>query len=140
MNKKVFSQKRANSSLAFCYLEECVNKPNDKVYRYYQWDSRKRTYAKRTLIMEEGTFANYLMYQKPEYLMKLMNEGRFYLYVMRRVKKYICDVDRLTKKLCKSDEEMQLALKLGDLEKYSSLERNNHHKAEELLYPLNPPA
>ena len=133
MNNKVFSKTRANSSLAYCYIEECINEPDNKMYRYYHWDSKCRMYSKRTFRTDEARLVNYLMYQKPDYLMQLLNECRLYNYVLRKVRAYIKALDRQTSELCKDDQEMQLALKLGDMDKYAALERSNRHKAEEML-------
>lgn len=133
MNKKIFSTTRANPSLAYCYIEECVNEPNNKMYRYYHWDSKHRMYSERTLIMDEAKLVNYLMYQNAEYLMKLLNEKQLYRYVMRKVRAYSRAVEYQTNELCKSDQEMQLALRLGNMDKYAALERSNRHKAEEML-------
>lgn len=130
---KVFSKKRANSSLAYCYIEECINEPDSKMYRYYHWDNKRRMYSERTLITDEANLVNFLMYQKPDYLMQLLNECRLYSFVMRKVRAYNKAVDSQTAMLCKADREMQLALKLGDTDKYEALERSNRHKAEEML-------
>lgn len=133
MNNKVFSKTRANPSLAYCYIEECINEPDNKMYRYYHWDSKHRMYSKRTLRMDEAGLVNFLMYQKPDYLMQLLNECRLYSYVLRKVRAYNKAVDSQTSELCKDDPEMQLALRLGDTDKYAALEQSNRHKAEEML-------
>lgn len=133
MNNKVFSKTRANPSLAYCYIEECINEPDNKMYRYYHWDSKHRMYSKRALRMDEASLVNYLMYQKPDYLMQLLNDCRLYSYVLRKVRAYKKAVDSQTSELCKDDQEMQLALKLGDMDKYAALEQSNRHKAEEML-------
>lgn len=132
-NNKVFSKTMANSSLAMCYIEECVNDTDYKMYRYYYWDKRHRWYGERTLIMDEAHLVNHLMYNKPDQLKQLLNECRLYRYVMRTVRKYNKAVEKQTEELCKADKEMQLALKLGDMDKYAALERSNRHKAEEML-------
>lgn len=133
MNKKIFSKTRANPSLAYCYIEECINEPDKKMYRYYHWDSRHRMYSRRTFIMDEAKLVNYLMYHASEYLMQILNEKRLYIYVMRKVRKHNKDVERQTKELCNADPEMQLALRLGNMDRYAALERSNRHKAEEML-------
>ena len=133
MNNKVFSKTRANPSLAYCYIEERINEPDNKMYRYYHWDKKHRWYSERTLIMDEARLVNFLMYQKPDYLMQLLNECRLYSYILRKVRAYNKAVDSQTSELCKDDQEMQLALRLGDMDKYEALERSNRHKAEEML-------
>lgn len=132
MGNKVFSKARANSSLAMCYIEECINEPSQKMYRYYHWDKRNSWYSKRTLIMNEAELVNYLMYNQPELLRELLNKCNLYKYVMRRVRKYNKAVDNQTLELCKADQEMRLALALGDMDKYAALERNNRNRAEEM--------
>lgn len=133
MNNKVFSKTMANPSLAYCYIEECINEPDNKMYRYYHWDSKRRMYSKRTFRTDEAKLVNYLMYQNPDYLMQLLNECRLYSYVLHKVRVYHKSLDRQTVLLCKADREMQLALRLGDMDKYAALERSNRHKAEEML-------
>lgn len=135
-NNKVFSKTRANSSLAMCYIEECVNDTDYKMYRYYYWDKRNRWYGERTLIMDEANLVNHLMYNKPDQLRQLLDECRLYRYVMRTVRKYNKAVEKQTAELCKADKEMELALRTGDDEKYAALERNNRLRAEEMLRPL----
>ena len=46
MKNKVFSKTMANSSLAMCYIEECVNEPSEKRYIYYFWDKIRHWYIK----------------------------------------------------------------------------------------------
>ena len=131
--KKMFSKTRANASLAYCYIEECVNQPETKLFRYYHWDKKKGMYARRTFLMEEALLVSYLMYLHPDFLTELLDKGQLYSYVMRKVREYNKAVDHQTELLCKSDEEMQLALLSGDTERYSELERNNRQKAEEMV-------
>ena len=72
------------------------------------------------------------MYNEPELLQQLLNECRLYRYVIRTVRKYKKAVDKQTEELCKNDKEMELALRLGDTDKYYALERNNRFTAEEM--------
>lgn len=132
-NPKMFSKTMANPSLAYCYIEECINEPDNKMYRYYHWDSKHRMYSRRTLRMDEAMLVNHLMYNSSEQLQQLLNDCCLYGYVMRTVRKYHKAVDSQTSELCKADQEMQLALRLGDMDKYAALERSNRHKAEEML-------
>ena len=131
-NNKVYSKTMANSIFAMCYIEECINEPGQKMYRYYYWNKRDREYSQRTFILEAGLLANHLMYNEPELLQQLLNECRLYRYVIRTVRKYKKAVDKQTEELCKADKEMELALRLGDTDKYYALERNNRFTAEEM--------
>lgn len=133
MNNKIFSKTIANHSLAYCYIEECINEPDNKMYRYYHWNEKHRMYSERTFILNEARLVNYLMYQKPDLLIQLLNECRLYSYIMHKVRAYNKAIDRQTNELCKADRELQLALKLGDMDKYTALERNNRSRAEEML-------
>ena len=134
-NNKVFSKTKANPSLAFCYIEECINEPDQKMYRYYYWDKRHHRYGERTLIMDEAMLVNHLMYNSPEHLQRLLDDCCLYRYVIRKVRKYNKAVKNQTEELCKTDKEMELALKIGDMYKYEALERNNRSRAEEMLRP-----
>lgn len=137
-NNKVFSKIKApdHPSLAMCYIEELVNEPETKMYRYYYWDRRNNYYSERTLIMDEAKLVNHLMYNHPEQLQQLLNENRLYRFVMRAVRKYDKAVEQQTEALCKADKEMELARRTGDDDRYTALERNNRSRAEEMLRPL----
>lgn len=132
MKNKVFSKTMANSSLAICYIEECINEPSEKRYIYYFWDNIRHWYTSRTLIMDEAMLVNHLMYNDPDKLQKLLNECKLYSFVKRRVKKYNDAVKKQAEDLCKADEEMKLALAQGDTERYFVLEKNNRLRAEEM--------
>ena len=130
--KKIYSKTMANSSLAMCYIEECVNKPTEKRFIFYLWDRKNKWYNSRTLIMDEALLVNHLMYNNPQMLQKLLDECTLYGFVKRRVKEYCNAVDQQTEKLCKADKEMQLALAQGNTEQCAELEKNNRLRAEEM--------
>lgn len=130
--KKIYSKTMANSSLAMCYIEECINEPDEKRYIYYLWDKRNRWYNTRTLIMEEALLINQLMYNEPDVLQELLDNSSLYLFVKRRARSYQKAVDRQTEVICKNDKEMGLALLQGNTERYIALEKNNRLRAEEV--------
>ena len=139
--KKIYSKAKVPpTSLAICYIEECINEPNHKMYRYWHWDDKNSRYPYRTFINDEANLVNHLMYNKPEYLQQLLDECRLYRYIMKTVRDYDRAVSLKTAELCKEDKEMQLALTIGDMDKYYALEKNNQSRAEEMfrdmIYPV----
>jgi len=130
--KKIYSKTMANSSLAMCYIEECVNKPTEKRFIFYLWDRKNKWYNSRTLIMEEALLINQLMYNEPDVLQELLDNRSLYLFVKRRARAYQKAVDRQTEVLCKNDKEMGFALLQGNTERYIALEKNNRLRAEEM--------
>lgn len=86
--KKIYSKTMANSSLAMCYIEECVNKPTEKRFIFYLWDRKNKWYNSRTLIMEEALLINQLMYNEPDVLQELLDNRSLYLFVKRRARAY----------------------------------------------------
>ena len=135
-NNRVYSKTMANRIFAMCYIEERINEPGQKMYIYYYWNKNDRDYSYRTFILEAGLLANHLMYNEPKLLQQLLDECRLYRYVLRAVRKYNEAVDRQTEELCKNDKEMELALRLGDTDKYYSLEKANRLTAEEMSRPI----
>ncbi len=130
--KKIYSKTMANSSLAMCYIEECINEPTEKRFIFYLWDRKNKWYNSRTLIMEEALLINQLMYNEPDVLQELLDNRSLYLFVKRRARAYQKAVDRQTEVLCKNDKEMGLALLQGNTERYIALEKNNRLRAEEM--------
>lgn len=130
--KKIYSKTMANSSLAMCYIEECINEPTEKRFIFYLWDRKNKWYNSRTLIMEEALLINQLMYNDPDVLQELLDNCSLYLFVKRRARAYQKAVDRQTEVLCKNDKEMGLALLQGNTERYIALEKNNRLRAEEM--------
>lgn len=136
MGNKVYSRTRGTSILALCYIEEKINEPGQKMYTYYYFSKKEKRYLSRTLIMHEGQLVNHLMYNTPEKLQELLDNGSLYGYVVRTVRRYEKAVELQFNELCSADKEMQLALKLGNTDRYVALERNNKLRAEEMLRPL----
>ena len=130
--KKIYSKTMANPILAMCYIEECINEPDEKRFIYYLWDKRNKWYNSRTLIMEEALLVNQLMNNEHDVLQKLLDNCSLYKFVKRRTGAYQRAVDRQTEVLCRNDKEMGLALLEGDTERYRELEKNNRLRAEEM--------
>ena len=73
------------------------------------------------------------MYNAPERLQQLLNDGKLYRYVRRTVRKYKKAVDEKTKEICQKDNEMKAALKIGNMTRYYALEKTNKSSAEEIF-------
>lgn len=136
VDNKVYSKTKANETFAQCYIEECINELDNKMYRYYWFSKTEQSYLSRTFIMNEGMLANHLMYNKPERLQQLLDECQLYRYVVRTVRNYEKAVEKQTEKLCQNDRQMYLAKLADNMDMYYSLEKNNKYRAEEMLRPL----
>lgn len=136
VDNKFYSKTKGNAVLAQCYIEECINEPDNKMYKYYWFSKSERMYLSRTFIMNEGMLANHLMYNEPERLQQLLDECQLYRYIIRTVRKYEKAVEEQTEKLSQNDRQMYLAKLAGNMDMYYSLEKNNKYRAEEMLRPL----
>src|SRR5574344_88926 len=135
-NNTFYSRTKANPIFAQCYISECINEPENKMYKYYWFVKSEKNYSSRALRGDEALLVNYLMYNEPERLRQLLDECQLYRYVKRTIRKYKKSVNDLTIELCKNDGDMLLAYQLGKEERYSMLENNNRHRAEEMLQSM----
>ena len=129
---KVFSKTMAKGNMPLCYIEERINTPEQKMYTYHYW-CKDGYYIHRTFLLNENMLANHLMYNAPERLQQLLNDGKLYRYVRRTVRKYEKAVDEKTKEICQKDNEMKAALKVGNMTRYYALEKTNKSSAEEIF-------
>lgn len=116
-------------------IEEVVSEPGNKELNYYHYDEHNGEYTMRRFYWTEGLYAHFLLHNKPEQLKKLLNSGDLYRTVMSNVAKAEKAVDEQVSRWEKSDNEIQLALKNGDNNKYKGLMNNLRARAEEAIYP-----
>lgn len=114
------------------WLEE--RKTEEKSYKYYHYDRASKDYTTRTFIMLEALYVNYLINYQKERFAALLNNGKLYLEVMRRIQRTEKAVDKQLKILCENDIEFQRALAQGQIDRCDRLERNLKSQAEEIVY------
>ncbi len=132
-NKLVVVSKTFIGKYPICYLEE--RKTEEKSYIYYHYDRKTEQYITRTLIMLEALYVNHLINDNPDLLQNLMNNGKLYLDIERRVRRAEKAVENQLNKWCSEDKEFQSALSNSKFDKCDRLERNLKARAEETIYP-----
>lgn len=115
-------------------IEEVINEPGNKELNYYHYDERNGEYGMRRLFWTEGLYAHFLFHNKPEMLKELLNSGNLYRTIICNVANAEKAVDKQVSKWKKSDKEIQVALKNGDIDKYKGLMSNLRARAEELVF------
>ena len=115
-------------------LMEFKNEPALKVFYYYHYDERYKEYSIRRIDDLEGMYTNYLYYHQHAQLQKLLNDGRFYLHISRRIANVNNAVNKQVKYWEQCDKEIQLTLKNGDIDTYYGLINNLRARAEEIIF------
>lgn len=129
---KIYSKTMSKGNMPLCYIEERINTPEQKMYTYHYW-CNGGYYIHRTFLLNENMLVNHLIYDTPERLQQLLNDGKLYRYVKRAVRRYEKAVDEKTQEICHKDNEMKIALQVGDMAKYYALEKTNKSNAEEIF-------
>ena len=78
----------------------------------------------RRLYWNEGIFTHYLYHQKSDELQKMLNDGSLYKTIMQQVIDTDKKIDDTVKKLENSNNDIQLAKRNNDTEKYKKLLNN----------------
>ena len=78
----------------------------------------------RRLYWNEGIFTHYLYHQKRDELQKMLNDGSLYKSIMQQVIDTDKKIDDTVKKLENSNNDIQLAKRNNDTEKYKKLLNN----------------
>lgn len=91
-------------------------------------------YSQRIFIMQEALYVNHLFNFRQTILQKLLDSGRLYLDVCRRMKRIDAAVMKLTDKMCDNDPSCQLALKLGDESTYYKYRKGIKLEAQSQVY------
>lgn len=102
-------------------IVELSNEPLEMIYRYFHYNEKSNTFSTRTLIADERLYINYLMNYRPESLQKMLDNGMLYRNVRKLILKAQATVIRQVKIWAKSSNEIQLALKNHDRNKYNKL-------------------
>lgn len=105
-------------------LEEVIDEPGNKEYNYYSYNFKTDNYNMRRLYWNEGIFTHYLYHQKRDKLQKMLNDGSLYKTIMQQVIDTDKKIDDTVKKLKNSNNDIQLAKRNNDTEKYKKLLNN----------------
>ncbi len=77
---------------------------------------------------------HFLFHNNPEMHKELLNSGNLYRTIISNVANAEKAVDKQVSKWEKSDKEIQVALKNGDIDKYKGLMSNLRARAEKLVF------
>lgn len=105
-------------------LEEVIDEPGNKEYNYYSYNFKTGNYNMRRLYWNEGIFTHYLYHQKRDELQEMLNDGSLYKTIMQQVIDTDKKIDDTVKKLENSNNDIQLAKRNNDTEKYKKLLNN----------------
>lgn len=105
-------------------LEEVIDEPGNKEYNYYSYNFKTGNYNMRRLYWNEGVFTHYLYHQKRDELQEMLNDGSLYKTIMQQVIDTDKKIDDTVKKLENSNNDIQLAKRNNDIEKYKKLLNN----------------
>ena len=120
---KVYTSNVFVNNMPRCWLEERISTDKSYVYRHY--DLKSGSYQERTLITLEALYVSFLI-----------NQGRIQeILDNKKLHQVNKAVDVQTRKLSENNNELQLALINGNMDKYYMLERNLKACAEEIVYP-----
>ena len=126
----------ADNNLPKCYLQEItvheVWGQTRELLRYYQYNEKTGTYSHRCFFEYEELLVKYLINSNPEKMQYLLDNGKFYVYVVRTVRKFVNAVDEQTAVINARDKELQQAKADGNEEKYWRIFHNNKLCAEEM--------
>lgn len=126
----------ADNNLPKCYLQEIIVHEvwgqTRELLRYYQYNERTGTYSHRCFFEYEELLVKYLINSNPEKMQYLLDNGKFYVYVVRTVRKFVNAVDEQTAVINARDKELQQAKTDGNEEKYWRIFHNNKLCAEEM--------
>ena len=117
----VSKAKLNDTELPLYAVEEKINICNEKEYKYYSYNQRTNNYNMRSLLWDEAEYLGFLYNHRTDELQKLIDSGKLYRTVMQRVHKANKLIDSTLHEWEAQDEEIILAKKTGNNEKYRRL-------------------
>ena len=121
-DKTYVSKAKLNGTeLPLYAVEEKINICNEKEYKYYSYNQRTNNYSMRSLLWDEAEYIEFLYNHRTDELQKLIDSGKLYRTVMQRVHKANKLIDSTLHEWEAQDEEIILARKSGNNEKYRKL-------------------
>ena len=121
-DKTYVSKAKLNGTeLPLYAVEEKINICNEKEYKYYSYNQRTNNYSMRSFLWDEAEYIEFLYNHRTDELKKLIDSGKLYRTVMQRVHKENKLIDSTLHEWESQDEEIILAKKSGNNEKYRKL-------------------
>lgn len=112
-----------------------VIEASEKMYHYYHFNEKTGTFSVRAFTSDENLYINYLMNNRADLLLNMLNSGTLYKNVRRLIRKADSAVEHQTAVWAGSNEEVQLTLKSKDEIKYRKLLEGLYSAAQDEIYP-----
>lgn len=112
-----------------------VIEASEKMYHYYHYYEKTGTFSVRAFTSDENLYINYLMNNRADLLLNMLNSGTLYKNVRRLIRKADSAVEHQAAVWAESNEEVQLTLKSKDEIKYRKLLEGLYSAAQDEIYP-----
>lgn len=112
-----------------------VIEASEKMYHYYHFNEKTGTFAVRAFTTDESLYINYLMNNRADLLLNMLNSGTLYKNVRRLIRKADSTVEHQAAVWAENSKEVQLTLKTKDETKYRRLLEGLYSAAQDEIYP-----
>lgn len=112
-----------------------VLEASEKMYHYYHYNEKTGAFSVRAFTTDESLYINYLMNNRAELLLNMLNSGKLYKSVRSLIRKTDAAVEHQTAIWAESNKEVQLTLENKDETKYRKLLASVQSAAQEGIYP-----
>lgn len=112
-----------------------VLEDSEKMYHYYHFNEKTGTFSVRAFTSDESLYINYLMNNRADLLLDMLNSGTLYKNVRRLIRKADSAVEHQAAVWAENSKEVQLTLESKDETKYRKLLAGVQSAAQEEIYP-----
>ena len=133
-SSEMFYDSKNNISIPKFAVVEVMNDNSQKMYQYFHYNENAEVFSLRTFVGDENLYISYLVNYRTEMLQDMVDKGTLYRDVRKILRRVDKAVSAQAEKWAHDDQELNLALKEGNMHRYHKLFSGLKNAAREEIY------